>query len=114
MKLQGVTSILTKQKFSLDREKATQAEIYSALSQFNELIAEYKLDNKNIIDFFIDGIGIEVKIKGNKKDIYQQCCRYCEFDQIKVLILLTNRSIGFPNAINNKPCIVINLGKAWL
>jgi hypothetical protein len=75
---------------------------------------EYKLDDDNIPDFFIDGIAIEVKIKGSKRAIYKQCERYCKFETVKTLILVTNRSMGFPKQINGKDCYVVLLGKAWL
>lgn len=49
-----------------------------------------------------------------QKKIYKQCERYANFDQVKQLVLITNRSMGFPETINNKPCYVINIGRAWL
>lgn len=76
---------------------------------------EYVLDPKNRVDFFLDGTAIEVKInKGAAKSIYKQCERYCQFDEVKNLILVTNRPMGFPKEINGKPCYVISLGKGWL
>jgi hypothetical protein len=75
---------------------------------------EARLDGKNRIDFKVGGIGIEVKIKGNAKAIYKQCARYCALPEIEALILVTGRSMGFPETINNKPCYVVRLGKGWL
>lgn len=75
---------------------------------------EYELDERNIIDFFGGGIGIEVKINGSKRSIFNQCNRYCQFPVIKEFILVTNKSMGLPETINGKPCYVVNLGKAWL
>lgn len=76
---------------------------------------EYHLDNENIIDFLLfDSIGVEVKIKGQKRAIYKQCERYCKFEKLKQLILVTNVSIGFPKEINGKDCYILNLSKAWL
>ena len=75
---------------------------------------EYRLDNKNIPDFFINGLAIEVKIKGSKTSIYKQCKRYCEFDEVKALLLVTNRTMGFPKDINGKDCYFHSLGKSWL
>lgn len=113
--MKEIVTILSGKKFSLESEKALQQEIHDTLSQWLVgLKREYRLDSKNVIDFFVDGVGIEVKIKGKRKDIFKQCERYCEFYEIKSLILITNRAIGFPAQINNKPCIVINLGIGWL
>lgn len=114
-KLNDVIKILSSTRFPLEKEKETQAAIEKKFTEagivFNR---EHKLDPINIPDFFIDGTAIEVKIKGSAKQIYRQCERYCKFDEVKNLILVTNRSMGFPKELNGKPCYFINLGKAWL
>lgn len=109
---------LTRQRFSLENEKATQAEIETFLRhRFPGLPIdrEFILDPHNVIDFLLDyRIGVEVKIKGSKREIFRQCERYCEFDLVKILILITNVSMGFPEEINRRPCYVVKLGQAWL
>lgn len=112
--LKKVLNILSS-RFTLDSEKETQAAITRKLVESGiSFTREHRLDEDNIPDFFIQGIAIEVKIKGNAKKIYKQCERYCKFEEVKELVLVTNRSMGFPPSINGKPCYVINLGKAWL
>lgn len=112
--LSSIISVL-QNRFPLEVEKETQAAIEQKLKDSGiEYSREHKLDQENIPDFFIDGIAIEIKIKGNAKSIYKQCERYCQFQEVKSLILVTNRSMGFPKEINGKPCYFINLGKAWL
>lgn len=101
--------------FSLENEKQLQAEIAQRLEKYNiPYMREHHLDARNIIDFYSFGTGIEIKISGSAKEIYRQCERYCQFEQVKSLILVTNRSMGFPEAINGKRCYILNLGKAWL
>lgn len=118
--IHDIISVLSKKKFYLSEEKITQVQIYEALTATNRyaFTREYYLDKEklNKPDFFETefGIAIEVKIKGQKKAIYRQCERYCKFDQVKYLILCTNKSLGFPPEINGKPCYYIHLGKAWL
>jgi len=113
-----VLKILYSHRFPLVVEKETQAAIEQRLVENGivEYSREHKLDEKNIPDFFISdgGIAIEVKIKGTAKQIYRQCERYSEFDEVRRLILVTNRSMGFPKQINGKDCYMVNLGKAWL
>lgn len=105
-------------RLPLHDEKALQGAIWTIFQQSFDpgfIIKELSLDKDNIIDFFVyDGIGIEVKIKGSKREIFRQCTRYCEFDEIKSLILITNLSMGFPEQINGKDCYVFKLGNAWL
>ncbi len=111
-----VLKILYSHRFPLVVEKETQAAIEQRFVE-NEIpySREHNLDEKSIPDFFIDGsIAVEVKIKGSAKQIYRQCERYCKSDEVKKLILVTNRSMGFPAQINGKDCYFVNLGKAWL
>lgn len=114
-KIQNICKAISTARLPLHNEKELQAELEKLFTQkgiqFNR---EHRLDTKNIPDFFIDGIAIEVKIKGSIKAIYKQCERYCTYTDVQSLILVTNRSMGFPEEINGKSCYVINLGKAWL
>lgn len=111
-----VLKILYSHRFPLIVEKETQAAIEQKLIENEiEYEREYKLDEQNIPDFFIDkSIAVEVKIKGSAKQIYRQCERYCQFEEVRKLILVTNKSMGFPKQINGKDCYMVNLGKAWL
>lgn len=98
-------------KLSLHDEKTLQREIAALLPTF---VREYRLSPNDVIDFFLLGVGIEVKIKGSRRQIYEQCKRYCQFSRVECLILVTNRTMGLPKEINGKHCYVVNLGKAWL
>ena len=100
-------------RLSVTNEKQTQSQVFQAIRHLG-FIREYHLDNKSIPDFFYHGIAIEIKVKGEKVAIYRQCQRYCEFDQVKALILITNKSMGFPEYINGKPCYFFHIGKSWL
>lgn len=115
MKIELILQVLSGQRFELSSEKALQIQIKERLFGCGVLVeAEYRFSIKDIVDFFCEGIAIEVKIKGSATEIFKQCKRYCEFDQVKELLLITNRSMGFPTEIFGKPCYVLNLGKAWL
>ena len=103
------------QRFDLASEKELQFKIKIVLSKNGVAAeAEHRFTPNDIVDFFIDGIAIEVKIKGSAAEIFKQCERYCQFEEVKELLLITNRSMGFPKEINGKPCYVLNLGNAWL
>ncbi len=115
--IEKIHAALKGQRLPLTDEKVLQLEIGKLLvAAFDEVMVqrEFYLDRKSIIDFFIEGVGIEVKIKGQKRSIYKQCERYCEFPEIEVLILVCSVSMGFPKELNNKPCYVIKLTEAWL
>lgn len=113
-----IIQALRSKRFPVENEKVLQAEIGKHLAErFSgcHILREFELDSLNIIDFLLERqIGIEVKIKGAKREIYRQCERYLNFDQVKVFILVTNLSMGFPEEINGKSCYVVKLGQAWL
>lgn len=97
-------------------EKETQKAIEKIFSDNSvKYFSEHKFNDRNVVDFLVvPGIAVEVKIKGNARKIYKQCERYCQFDRVSELLLITNRSMGFPKEINGKPCYVLNIGRAWL
>lgn len=115
--LELIIQSLRMQKFPLDTEAETQLAVDKYFQSCGvEHVREHVFDRASRIDFFLPegGVGIEVKLKGGAKNILRQCMRYCEFEELKCLILLTNRSMGFPKEINGKPCYVVKLGRAWL
>ena len=113
-----IQKLLSGQRFDLQDEKKLQWQLSNLFAGSGiSFKREHHIDGDNIIDFFIEGgIGIEVKIRTNygKKAIFKQCERYLQFDSIQSLVLVTSRSMGFPEEINGKPCHVINISKAWL
>lgn len=74
---------------------------------------EYRLGSGRI-DFMLDGVGIEVKIHGSAKSIHRQLTRYCTFEDVKALILVTSKSMGLPPGINGKPIYYFSVGRSWL
>jgi hypothetical protein len=110
-----IVHLISSFRFALTDEKKLQAEMegrfkYAGLDYRREV----RLDPHNIIDFTVGEIGIEVKIKGARLNIYKQVERYMEFDVIKRLLLVTNIPMGLPELVNGKPVHVVNLARAWL
>ena len=115
---QEVARILTKHRFVLSNEKTLQMEI-EKLFVDNSLVfrREYFLDvsKHNIVDFMVKGgIGIEVKLRCNKRAIYEQLLRYSQFEEVQELILVTATNTGMPTELNGKPVRIINISRAWL
>lgn len=110
-----LVNLLNNRLFNLDFEKDTQAQIEKVLK--NDGISysrEHRLSNRDQPDFMIGDIAIEVKIKGSPSDILRQCKRYCAYPEVKSIILMTNKALGFPKQLIGKDCYVIDMGKAWL
>lgn len=80
-----------------------------------EFIREPRLSARDIPDFMIGGIALEVKLKGaRKKDVFRQLCRYAEHENVTAVVLVSNITMGLPPEINGKSIYFIALGKAWL
>lgn len=98
-----------------EKELQRQLEVFLTENGF-AFNREYRLSNKDIPDFFIEGVIIEVKIKGNKRAIFDQCIRYLNYPEVNTLILLTSVPIGnFSSLIPpGKDLHIINSNSAWL
>lgn len=107
-RLQGI-------RLPLLAEKSLQAKIGQMLGDAGIAFeAEVRLSPHDRIDFLIENIGIEVKIKGAARDFLRQLTRYAAHQQVQSLILLTGRAVGMPSHINGKPLAIVSLGRAWL
>lgn len=116
MEAPEIVRILSRHRFrGLHDEKSLQSEIAQVLTPVG-LKREFRFDEKSIVDFFLEeeGIAIEVKITGSRRKIFAQLERYASFEQVRTIILVTNRAMGLPEFIKNKPRYVVNLSKAWL
>ena len=109
---------LSKHRFVLSDEKRLQLEIEHVFNSEGILFnREFFLDKekKDIIDFLIDGrVGVEVKIKCNKRAMYKQLLRYSESEHVESLILVTGTNTGMPKELNGKPVYILNISRAWL
>jgi hypothetical protein len=96
-------------------EKLIQSELEDILSEFG-FIREYVLSKESIVDFYNPTTkqAIEIKVKGSAMSIYRQVERYCMFECVDSIILLTAKTMNLPIEINGKPTFVVSLGKAWL
>lgn len=74
-----------------------------------EVVHEYNLGKSGNIDFFLDGIGIEVKVKGSSSAVLRQIYKYLECDEVKEIILVTTKNThrGMPNELLGKSVHVV-------
>jgi len=115
MTIQELYGALQHVKFDLSSEKSLQLQIAKRLDEKGiSYKKEFIFDKTSTIDFLIDDIGVEIKIKGAKKDIYKQCLRYSTYEQVKQILLVTNVAQGMPKTLNEKPVYILNLANAWL
>jgi argininosuccinate synthase len=87
----------------------------SSRAHWPDMLREHRLATGDIIDFFVDGVAVEVKLKRNQPpSILFQLKRYARHESVTSLVLVTNRAMGLPREINGKPAYYVSLGRAWL
>jgi hypothetical protein len=71
---------------------------------------EFRLSEKDRLDFFIDGLVIEVKIGGSAADVMRQVARYAEHEKVQGVLLVTTKARHtLPDTFNGKPLLVHSL-----
>lgn len=120
-----VLAALAGKRFPLEDEKQTQAAIDTVLRErFHgdfvlrefPLIERKSKASRGIIDFLVfpGGTGIEVKLKGGRRDIARQVSGYAVDPMLAGIVLATAKPIALPATIGGKPVAVFDLGRAWL
>lgn len=110
-----IARLLRSVRLSMAVESEAQSEIADALNRAGlPAVREVILDAQNRIDLMVADIGIEVKVKGDRRAIYRQLRRYCEFPQIGELVLVTGRAMSLPAEINGRPIHLVSMGRGWL
>lgn len=111
-----IADLIRASKIDLSNEKQAQADVEHILIKAEiRYEREVRLTDQDIIDFLIQGVGVELKLKGaRKKEVYRQLCRYARHPRIDVLLLASNLSMGLPATIEGKDVYFVKLGEAWL
>jgi hypothetical protein len=116
-----VMGILRNARLPLEDEKQLQEEMWGLLRSIAgndfRMLREQTIAGGRI-DFVAEHVsgltGIEVKVKGGKREIFRQLCGYCEDGRLAELIVATSLPLALPRFINGKPVAIVDLGRAWL
>ena len=66
------------------------------------------------IDFWVEGVGIEIKRGKPRPDVLlAQLNRYAQSDRILSLVVVSWQSVRLPSSIEGKPVHTLALGKLW-
>lgn len=93
-----------------------QATVAAALQDAGILFQkEYQLGHGNRVDFFVDGVVIEIKKgKPNRTRVMEQIRRYAGFKCVEAVVVVVQSSLQVPiEEVGGKPCKVIGLQKLW-
>lgn len=112
----AIVEALEGYRFNFGNEDELQAGLAGALRNAGyEVEREVRLDGRSRIDLLVEGVGIEVKVKGKAADVLSQCERYAAQDRIEALVLVTTSARHrLPHSINGKPVRVVSLGAGRL
>lgn len=93
-------------------EKALQDALEPLIREsFPSVTREAVLGPKDVVDFLVEGVAVEVKVDGSPMAVTRQLHRYAEHDQVRELVLVTTRAKhrSIPPTLRGKPVAV-----AWL
>lgn len=113
--MQRIKDFIASHRFPLTDEKETQAKMEEALIAAGiPFEREVRLSDEDTVDFMIDSVAVEVKLKGSPTAIYRQLERYARHDCVAAVLLVTARSMTLPPQIHGKRASVSSLSRAWL
>ena len=75
---------------------------------------EYRLAPRRRIDFFVGGVGVEIK-KGRPDPaaLRRQLDRYAACGGVEALVVLTERAVPLPGRLHGKPVRGVALNRLW-
>jgi hypothetical protein len=107
----ALVRFIESRRWPLSDEKRLQEAVADELTANGyEFEREVPIARGDIIDFMVGNVGIELKIKGQRRAIYRQCERYCLHDRVQGLVLGSVVAMGVPAFVNGKPLFVAHLG----
>ena len=111
-----IIEVLTTRQWPLSDEKLLQPliAIEFVRAGLSDIAREVHLGKRDIVDFLIGDVAVEVKVKGDRRAIYRQLERYCGYEAVGAIVLATNVPMNLPELIEGKPASIAALGRGWL
>jgi hypothetical protein len=107
----ALVRFMESRRWPLSDEKRLQESVADELAANGiEFEREVTLAHGDVIDFMVGNVGMELKIKGQRRAIYRQCERYCLHERVHGLVLASAVAMGVPAFVNGKPLFVAHLG----
>lgn len=76
---------------------------------------EVTLDAASRVDFLAGCVAVEVKVKGARRAIWRQACRYAAHPRVHAVVIAT--SVALPRdlgQVEGKPVLTASLSRGWL
>src|SRR4051812_24817436 len=109
--IETIVGLIRSTRLDLSSEKRAQADLEEAFKRAGIAFErEVRLTDLEIVDFMVEGIGIELKLRqAGKKAVYKQLCRYARHPRVESLLLASNLSMGLPPSIEGKDAYFVKL-----
>jgi len=107
-----VERALRTHRFRFGGERELQAGIDQVLRAAGlNVTREAALGDAGTIDFLIDDLGVEIKVRGTRADVTRQVHRYLQHASIRGVMLVTTRAelARLPPTISGKPVFTHHL-----
>jgi hypothetical protein len=107
-----VDRALRTHRFRYSGERELQAGIEQVLRAAGlEVKREAPLGDAGTIDFLIESLGIEIKVRGSRADVTRQVHRYLQHDALAGVLVVTTRAAlaRLPPRISGKPVFTHHL-----
>jgi hypothetical protein len=111
-----IQQLLERSRIGINTELEAQADIAAILQRAGlDVRAEVRLTQADRIDLLVGAVGIEVKIGGQKRRVYDQLSRYAVCPDIEALVLASSVSWrGGLGPIHGKPVFIASLSRGHL
>lgn len=110
--------VLGMYRYNFSSERELQDGIAQVLFQRGiRFDREVRLAPGDVIDFLVEGVGLEVKVEGGPVEIRRQLLRYAKAPRVTALLLVTRKAQHdgqFPRKLGGKDVAVLTLGEASL
>lgn len=111
-----IAALIERTRIGVSTEMSAHKGVFDMLVSNNfPAESEVWISEQERIDIMVQSVGIEVKVKGSKREIYRQLQRYAKRDQVRALVLATG--VAWPThirEIEGKPFFVASLTRGWL
>lgn len=111
-----VVAICESTTIDVSTEKTAHRSLAEALRRHGlEVTCEVSLTRKERIDIMVGSVGVEVKVKGSRREIYRQLERYAACPEVSVLVLATGAAwLKRLDSVGGKPLLLCSLTRGWL
>ncbi|WP_347990044.1 hypothetical protein [Methylomonas sp. AM2-LC] len=111
-RINQIETILLNYKFRFSCENELQTGIENVLQISNiEYVREKSISKRDRPDFIIDGIAVEIKIKGSLSTAIRQVARYASHDDIRAVLVIGTPFwiLRIPKRLHEKEILSIRL-----